>query len=478
MTTQPAQAAAVSEDLARKVIQQSVDGLLVIDAEGVVRFANPAAIALFADKTSELVGFQVGMPAINEPVEIVLPGRESTRYVEMRSTEIVWEGRGANLASLRDITDRKRAEDALLESEVYFRTLADCGQALIWTSGTDKKREYFNQPWLNFTRRRLNQELGDGWVEGVHPEDLDSYLQNFTHSFDRRERFSIAYRLRRFDGEYRWLQDHASPRYNRHGGFLGYIGHCLDFTEQKRAEETVASRTRELSEAHVRLTMLDRAKDDFLKIISHELRTPLHGLLGVGEIVLDELAASPEKDQLLEMFAHSRQRMLALLDDALLLTQLDVSGLRSSASRISLSSVLWRAIERTAEFAESRRVTLQAPSVDLGLVQGGDEFLVKAFHSLLETAVKFSGEGGTVRLTNEVIPGYLRILIESNAGRIPNSAIQNFFEIFSTGEPITQGDNLGLGPALACRILSLYGDTVAIANRDPSGIRLTVSFKL
>jgi PAS domain S-box-containing protein len=100
-------------DLARTAIRHCVDGLLVIDTKGIVQFANPAAISLFADRTRELVGHHVGTPAIKEFVEMILPGRTGARYVEMRSTEIIWEGRAAHLASLRDITDRKRAEEAV-----------------------------------------------------------------------------------------------------------------------------------------------------------------------------------------------------------------------------------------------------------------------------------------------------------------------------------------------------------------------------
>jgi methanogenic corrinoid protein MtbC1 len=101
-----------SEDLARKVLDHSVDGLLIIDAQGVVLFANPAAAALFARQTSQLVGFQLGIPAIQEFVEMILPGGDGPRYVEVRSTEIDWAGQRANLASLRDVTERRRAEEA------------------------------------------------------------------------------------------------------------------------------------------------------------------------------------------------------------------------------------------------------------------------------------------------------------------------------------------------------------------------------
>jgi PAS domain S-box-containing protein len=137
------------------------------------------------------------------------------------------------------LTFRSDAEAAMQESELHFRTLADSGQALIWTSGTDKKCNYFNQPWLDFTGRSLEQELGDGWVEGVHPDDLVRCFETYITAFDRRERFNMDYRLRYHDGTYHWLQDSGTPRYNLSGEFVGYIGHCLDITERKQTEEAL-----------------------------------------------------------------------------------------------------------------------------------------------------------------------------------------------------------------------------------------------
>jgi len=135
--------------------------------------------------------------------------------------------------------ERKAAELQLAEHEMQYRTLADSGQALIWASGTDKLCNYFNQPWLKFTGRTLEQELGNGWAEGVHPDDVAQCLATYVAAFDRREPFSMAYRLHRHDGEYRWIQDDGCPRYNNKGEFIGYIGYGLDITERKGAEESV-----------------------------------------------------------------------------------------------------------------------------------------------------------------------------------------------------------------------------------------------
>ena len=233
-------------------------------------------------------------------------------------------------------------------------------------------------------------------------------------------------------------------------------------------EAAVAARARDLAEAHERLTILDRSKDEFLNLISHELRTPLNGLLGVGELILGEIPPTEENNELQEMFDQSRRRLLSILDDALLLTQIDVNGEQFRSAPVPLHAALSRAIERTTEFAESRRVTLTPPSASLDLVLGDEELLVRAFHALLETAVKFSEEGEAVRITREVVPDSVRVVIESRGRTIPSSALEKFFELFSIAEASTPGGDLGLGPPVAYRILSLFGASVSVANQDPS----------
>jgi diguanylate cyclase (GGDEF)-like protein/PAS domain S-box-containing protein len=147
-------------------------------------------------------------------------------------------------ASLEQKVDARTAElrremEVRRESEQQYRTLADSGQALIWAADTDKLCNYFNKAWLDFTGRVLEQELGNGWAEGIHPDDSQRCLDVYMSSFDRREKFSMDYRLRRYDGEYRWIQDDGCPRYNSEGEFIGYIGYCLDITGRKQDEELI-----------------------------------------------------------------------------------------------------------------------------------------------------------------------------------------------------------------------------------------------
>jgi PAS domain S-box-containing protein len=127
----------------------------------------------------------------------------------------------------------------LKESEHQYHTVADSGPALIWTSGLDKKYDYFNRPWLEFTGRTLEQELGDGWIMGVHSEDLQHCVDIYTNAFERREKFCMTYRLRRASGEYCWIQGDGTPRYDSNGNFLGFIGYCLDISNSLNAEKSL-----------------------------------------------------------------------------------------------------------------------------------------------------------------------------------------------------------------------------------------------
>ncbi|MEG4943377.1 PAS domain S-box protein [Microcoleus sp. F4-D5] len=230
-------------------------------------FGHPAA-QIYGQHLQEMLG-ETAYERIRPYVEQVLAGQEVTfetqipykdggtrqidaTYVPRFNSQGKVEG---FVALVNDITDRKQAEATLRESEARFRLMADASPVLIWMARTDKLCYYFNVPWLNFTGRTIEQESGNGWTEGVHPDDLDRCLDTYVTAFDARQPFKMEYRLKRFDGIYRWIMDEAVPRYGLAGEFLGYIGSCVDIEDHKQAEEALRE-----SESRLRL-IFESAKD-------------------------------------------------------------------------------------------------------------------------------------------------------------------------------------------------------------------------
>lgn len=148
------------------------------------------------------------------------------------------------------LNECKRTEAALTESEQRFHMMADTAPVMIWVAGTDKFCNYFNQPWLEFTGRTLEQEVGNGWTEGVHQDDFQRCIDTYFAAFDARQPFTMEYRLRKFDGEYRWLLDTGNPRFNGDGSFAGYIGSCIDISDRIQVEHRLRS-----SEEQLRLAL-------------------------------------------------------------------------------------------------------------------------------------------------------------------------------------------------------------------------------
>jgi PAS domain S-box-containing protein len=165
---------------------------------------------------------------------------------------------------LLDVTQRKRAEHALRESEVRFRTMADSAPVMIWVSGRNKLCSYFNRPWLEFAGLTLEQAAGNGWEAGMHPEDLPRWQAIYSRACETRQEFKVEYRFRRHDGAYRWLLNHGVARFTPAHEFGGFVGCCLDITERRQAEEAtrqardelefrVQERTAELANANLAL---------------------------------------------------------------------------------------------------------------------------------------------------------------------------------------------------------------------------------
>jgi PAS domain S-box-containing protein len=196
------------------------------------------------------------------------------------------------LATVRALLRGREAELALRESELRFRTMADSAPVMIWLGDASGRAEWFSRSWLEFTGKTLDEQVGQGWAASVHPDDLDRVVASYTDHASTRQAFRIELRLRRADGEYRWLLNSGSPRLTPGGDFAGYIGSCIDITELKNVEmerEALLARERSArAEADLARMAAEHANDvkaQFLAAMSHELRTPLNAIGGYVDLL-------------------------------------------------------------------------------------------------------------------------------------------------------------------------------------------------
>ena len=294
-----------AEERFRLVVEAAPSGMVMTDRDGKIVLVNSRTEKLFGYERKELLGqsIEILVPEssrenharfrteyfVQPPARAMETGRDlygrrkdGTQFpMEVGLNPIETEEGTWLLSSMIDITERKQAEATLRESEERFRRMADSAPVLIWVADPDKLCTFFNKTWLEFTGRAMEQEVGNGWTEGIHPDDVDRCMLTYFEAFDARRRFRMEYRLRRGDGEYRWILDDGVPRFTSVGIFAGYIGSCVDITEKRSAEE---ERQKFVSLADSSLEFVGMCDLDFMPFYINAA--------GMGMVGLDNLEAA------------------------------------------------------------------------------------------------------------------------------------------------------------------------------------------
>jgi PAS domain S-box-containing protein len=268
-----------SEARFRQLFETTGDAILVIDRDSRIMFANAATERVFGHRPTALAGREL---AVLQPERLREAHRQGMRrFMSTGERKVDWRGMetvaltadgrelpveiafsclriGASdvfAAFVRDISARKRAHAELRESEARFRTLADAAPSLIWMASADGACFYVNRRWLEFTGQTLEQACGAGWSDAVHDADRPALLERHDTAFAAACPFSVEYRLRRHDGDYRWVLNHGVPRFAEDGTLVGYIGTCVDIHDRFIAEQ----RIRRLSTLYAALSKANEA---------------------------------------------------------------------------------------------------------------------------------------------------------------------------------------------------------------------------
>ncbi|WP_295008513.1 PAS domain S-box protein [uncultured Dechloromonas sp.] len=392
------------------------------------------------------------------------------------------------LSSGEDITARRAAEEGLRESEQHFRTLANSGSALIWTSTPDKLCDYFNDPWLRFTGRTFEQELGHGWTAGIHSEDYQRCVDVHVAHFDQRSPFTMEYRLRHADGGYRWLADLGSPRFNSRGDFIGFIGFCYDVTEQKAAGEElerhrhhlqrlVEERTAELVRAKEAAESASRAKSTFLTNMSHELRTPLNGIMGMITLARSHMVDHVGKEQL-DKAKVAADHLLRVIGDILDISKIEAERMTLERVDFKLMPVFENLISLIGHKARVKGLEMltHLPGELADQVLLGDPLrLGQVLINLSGNAVKFT-EHGSIAISVAIrdnTPGdmLLHFAVRDTGIGISEADMGRLFSAFEQADSSMTRlyGGTGLGLAISQHLVNLMGGRIEVESTRGEG---------
>jgi len=393
-----------SEDRLAGIVRSAMDAIIAVDQDQRIVLFNAAAEKMFGCTQSDAIGTSIDrfIPQRFRPehgAHLRRFGESSVTTRSMGTLGALWavrtngqefpieasvshvdaDRRKLFTAIIRDITERRLAEQTVRESEERFRLVANTAPVMIWMSGTDKLCNYFNQPWLEFTGRSIEAELGNGWAEMVHPEDFQRCLDTYQEAFDRNEPFQMQYRLRRHDGEYRWVSNIGVPRFNPDGSFAGYIGSCIDVTERKLAEEAMASIGRKLIEAH----------EEERTWIGRELHDDISQRLALVVIELEQWGQKHSKSEvdIHEHIGHIKQRLSDLGKDVQALSH------RLHSSKLDYLGITVAANSFCREFSEQQKVEIDFTHEGMprSVPKEISLCLFRILQEALQNAVKYSG---------------------------------------------------------------------------------------
>jgi len=350
------------------------------------------------------------------------------------------------LSVSHDMTEQMNVEKALEESEENFRMMSENNPVLLWKAGPDGKRNYFNQTFYEYTGLTEAQSIDDGWIEAVHPDDRARYFEIYEKSFQKRIPYRAEFRLRHFDGYYRWVLGVARPRYASSGEFLGYMGSTIDIHSQKEMMKVLEQTTQ-------KALLSEKAERKFVTNMSHEIRTPITGILGMADL-MSELKMPPEAKDYLTDIQISAKNLLELVNNVLDFSKIQSGKMSVELAAFDLHEKINEVVKPFYFFANQRKMELNvqiAPEAPR-YIRSSPAKIGQVLTNFLGNAHKFTHQG-SVTLAVDLIQktaeeATLKFSVKDSGIGIARDRLVEIFQPFVQGDSsVTRkygGTGLGL----------------------------------
>lgn len=341
--------------------------------------------------------------------------------------------------------------------ETHFRIIADAAPVLIWRANTDKLCTWFNQVWLDFTGRSMEQEKGNGWAEGVHPHDLAACMDHYIRHFDARQPFRMEYRLQRRDGEYRWILDTGVPLHDEQGRFLGYVGSCIDITDHRQTEI-------ELQRSHADLQR-------FAEVTAHHLQEPARRMVNYANRLAMQLQGrvnDPEIQLSIDFINQQARRQQNLLRDVERYLAADQP--RGEVKNTNVNYIVTHVLRHLSERITKTGAVLNVGNLPVAWIDSPR--LSDLFEVILDNALYHgirSGQGTALRITidGEQQGALVRYRIGDNGPGIEEEYCERVFRVFERLS--SEGTGTGIGLSIGRRIVESCGGKIWIEGSPGGG---------
>lgn len=462
------------------IFDNSPSVLFIISKKGLIKHLNSSAINFLGFPLNECINKnfidfietqqdqvlkifeQIKELNFPQTIEVKFRANNKKSYIASLSVNKYFDSTANEeqfIISLFDLTHHKMKAELIKESRIRFENIANSAPVMIWITDVDGLLIFVNQIWTEFTGRTIGEELGFNWIQDVHPDDVNGFLNVYQQSISDRQNFSHQFRYRKNDNVYRWLMMNGIPRFNEDNLFLGFIGTCIDITQQKEDEEIIKKINDELESAN-------QNKDKFFSIISHDLRSPLSGIMSLLDIIVtdyDSLGEEERKEILFEAAKTSKSTYI-LMENLLDWSRIQTGKISYEPQNISLTQILNGIKNLYYQKLKEKGISLNYDFDPEVFAFADNNMAETIFRNLISNAIKFSKEFGLILVSFDKTDDFIQIKVKDTGIGMNEKQISKLFKIDQTHSTVgTSGERgTGLGLMLCKELVEKQGGKIWI----------------